>query len=101
MTKTFVVATVLVAAALTGILFTSPIAFAQDESETNTEQEIKQKNVGSGDSINNNCGVNSIDATLAASDFTRAVPPNTGTVACPVGSPLRTLEELPSTPEIE
>jgi hypothetical protein len=35
------------AAALTGILSTNPIVFAQDESETNTEQEIKQKNVGS------------------------------------------------------
>jgi hypothetical protein len=41
---------------------TNPIAFAQDESETNTEQEIKQKNVGSGVSTNNNCGVNSIDS---------------------------------------
>jgi hypothetical protein len=43
-----------------------------DESETNTEQEIKQKNVGSGESTNNNCALNSIDTTLAA------------TVACPV-----------------
>lgn len=37
------------AAALAGILSTNPIAFAQDESETNTGQEIKQRNVGSGD----------------------------------------------------
>jgi hypothetical protein len=43
-----------------------------DESETNTEQEIKQKNVGSGESTNNNCALNSIDTTTAA------------TVACPV-----------------
>jgi hypothetical protein len=51
--------------ALTGIL-SSPIAFAQgDESETNIEQEIKQKNVGSGESINNNCALNSIDSALA------------------------------------
>jgi hypothetical protein len=85
--KALVISSVLVAAALTGIFLTS--GYAQgDESETNTEQEIKQKNVGSGDSTNNNCGVNSIDATLAASDFTRAVPPNTGTVACPVTSGL-------------
>ena len=42
------------AAALTGILSTSSIAFAQDESETNTEQEIKQKNFGSGESVNEN-----------------------------------------------
>jgi hypothetical protein len=43
-----------------------------DESETNTEQDIKQKNVGSGESTNNNCALNSIDTTLAA------------TVGCPV-----------------
>jgi hypothetical protein len=72
MNKTLTIATVLMAAALTGILLTSPIAFAQDESETNTEQEIKQKNVGSGNSINNNCALNSIDSAAA-------------TVACPVG----------------
>jgi hypothetical protein len=71
-------------AALTGIFLIS--GYAQgEESETNTDQSIAQKNVGSGESTNNNCGVNSIDATLAASDFTRAAPPpNTGTVACPV-----------------
>ena len=45
---------------------TNPTAFAQDESETNTEQETKQKNVGSGESRNNNCALNSIDTTLAA-----------------------------------
>ena len=72
MNKKLTIATVLMAAALTGILSTSPIAFAQDESETNTEQEIKQKNVGSGNSINNNCALNSIDSAAA-------------TVACPVG----------------
>ena len=59
------------AAAITGILSTNQIAFAQDESETNTEQEIKQKNVGSGESTNNNCALNSIDSAAA-------------TVACPV-----------------
>jgi hypothetical protein len=46
--------------------------------ETNTEQEIKQKNVGSGESIDNNCALNSIDTILAA------------TVACPVTSGLLT-----------
>jgi hypothetical protein len=76
MKKTLAIATVLMAAALTGILSTSPIAFAQDKSETNTEQEIKQKNVGSGDSINNNCALNSIDTSTAA------------TVACTVGGPV-------------
>jgi hypothetical protein len=95
MNKTLAIAVVLTAAALTGILSTNPIAFAQDESATNTEQEIKQENVGSGESINNNCALNSIDTTTAA------------TVACPVTSVLPsttvedTLEELPSTTEIE
>jgi hypothetical protein len=31
-----------------------------DESETNTDQDLSQKNVGGGDSINFNCGENSI-----------------------------------------
>jgi hypothetical protein len=74
MNKVIPIAAVLMAAALTGILSTSPIAFAQDESETNTEQEIKQKNVGSGESTNNNCALNSIDGAAAS------------TVACPVTS---------------
>ena len=94
MNKKLAIATVLMAAALTGILSTNPIAFAQDESETNTEQEIKQKNVGSGDSTNNNCALNSIDSAAA-------------TVACPVTEPVNSVapstleEELPSIPEIE
>ena len=35
-----------------------------DESETNTEQKLKQENVGSGESTNFNCGENSIDSGL-------------------------------------
>jgi outer membrane lipoprotein SlyB len=74
MNKTLAIAAVLMAAALTGIFSTSAYATdGGDESETNTEQEIKQKNVGSGESINNNCALNSIDTTTAA------------TVACSVG----------------
>ena len=76
MNKSLAIATVLMAAALTGILSTNPITYAQDESGTDTEQEIAQKNVGSGESTNNNCALNSIDTTLAA------------TVACPVTSAL-------------
>jgi hypothetical protein len=56
------IAAILTAATLTGIFSTS--AFASDggdESETNTEQKLKQKNVGSGASTNFNCGENSID----------------------------------------
>jgi hypothetical protein len=69
MNKKLVIPTVLMAAALTGILSTSPIAFAADggdESETNTEQNLKQKNVGSGSSTNINCGTNNIDTTASA-----------------------------------
>ena len=76
MNKSFVLLAVLTAAALTGIFSNTLAVYAtssgEDESETNTEQEIKQKNVGSGESTNNNCALNSIDTTLAA------------TVACPV-----------------
>jgi anionic cell wall polymer biosynthesis LytR-Cps2A-Psr (LCP) family protein len=59
--RTIAIASVLMAAALTGIFTTSPLAYA-DESETSTDQEVKQKNVGSGNSNNNNCAVNSIDS---------------------------------------
>ena len=59
-------AAVLMAAVLTAIFATSPLAYAGgdggDESETSTDQEVKQKNVGSGNSNNNNCAVNSIDS---------------------------------------
>jgi hypothetical protein len=67
MNKSFVLVAVLAAAALTGIFSTNPMAFAQDESETNTEQEIKQKNVGSGESTNTNCAQNTIDSLAVAS----------------------------------
>jgi hypothetical protein len=62
-----ILAAVLMAAALTGIFSTSAYATYDggDESETNTEQEIKQENVGSGESTNNNCALNSIDSALA------------------------------------
>jgi hypothetical protein len=67
--KSIAIAAVLMAAALTAIVSTTPMAaFAEfkggDESETNTEQDLKQKNVGSGSSTNINCGTNNID-TLA------------------------------------
>jgi hypothetical protein len=80
MNKKLAIATVLMAAALTGIFSTS--AYAQgDESETNTEQSIAQKNVGSGESTNNNCGVNSIDSAGPGGM-------SLGTVACTVTSGL-------------
>jgi uncharacterized low-complexity protein len=61
--KTIAIAAVLAAAMIAGI-FATPMAYA-DDSETSTEQELKQKNVGSGESTNENCGTNSIDSRLA------------------------------------
>jgi hypothetical protein len=79
MNKTLAIATVLMSAALTGIFSAS--AYAQgDESETNTEQSIAQKNVGSGESTNNNCALNSIESGPLG-----RVRPN---VECPVTSGL-------------
>ena len=56
-------AAVLAAAMMAGI-FATPMAYA-DESETSTEQELKQKNIGGGASTNTNCGSNSINSAIA------------------------------------
>ena len=79
MNKAIAIASVLMAATLTGIFSTSAYASVAvgDQSATNTEQEIKQENDGSGESTNNNCALNSIDTPAA-------------TVACPVTSGLLT-----------
>jgi anionic cell wall polymer biosynthesis LytR-Cps2A-Psr (LCP) family protein len=65
-TKMLTAVAVLAAALLTGIFSTTSMAaYASsdgDESETNTEQEIKQKNVGSGESTNFNCAQNLINS---------------------------------------
>ena len=65
-TKLLAIAAVLAATLLTGIFSATPMAAyavdGGDESETNTEQDIKQKNVGSGDSTNFNCGQNLINS---------------------------------------
>jgi hypothetical protein len=68
--KNFVIAAILAAAALSVIA--SPLAYAQDTPEedsatgdtstTSTDQSVKQKNTGSGDSANFNCGENLIKA---------------------------------------
>jgi hypothetical protein len=63
--KMLTIAAIITAAALTGIFSTAPMAAyagGGDESETNTDQSIKQKNVGSGDSANFNCAQNLIKA---------------------------------------
>jgi hypothetical protein len=58
--KSFVIAAILAAAALSVIA--SPLAYAQDNSATSTDQNVKQKNTGSGESFNSNCGQNLIKA---------------------------------------
>jgi hypothetical protein len=69
MNKTLVIASVLMAAALTGIFSTHPMAAYAggdgDSSETNTEQSIKQKNFGGEGSSQFNCGQNNIDSEAA------------------------------------
>ena len=59
---------VLAASILAVVAITTPFAYASEDvySGTETEQEIKQKNVGSGDSTNFNCGQNSIEVETAA-----------------------------------
>lgn len=57
------IAFVLVVGASVSYAAASPYVFA-DESETNTGQSIAQENIGSGNSINFNCGESSIDASL-------------------------------------
>jgi hypothetical protein len=64
--KMLAIAAIVTAAALTGIFSTAPMAAYAggdgDESETSTDQHVKQKNTGSGDSANFNCGENLIKA---------------------------------------
>jgi hypothetical protein len=50
----------LAAVLVAGIFAPTPMAAYADSSDTETEQEIKQKNVGSGASTNVNCGDNDI-----------------------------------------
>jgi hypothetical protein len=63
--KLLAIVGIVTAAALTGIFSTTPMAaYASDgdSSETNTDQDLKQKNTGTGDSTNFNCGQNLIKA---------------------------------------
>jgi hypothetical protein len=69
--KMLAIAAIITAAALTGIFSTVPMAAyagGGDESETNTDQSIKQKNVGSGDSANFNCAQNLIKAGVGENE---------------------------------
>jgi hypothetical protein len=81
--RTIAIAAVLMAAALTGIFTTSLLAYAYNESETSTDQEIEQKNVGSGDSNNNNCAENEIDSWATAAGDTDCQFNNTPPTVCP------------------
>jgi hypothetical protein len=55
----------------TGILLSSMLLpfhlprVSANSSDTNTGQDMKQKNTGSGDSANSNCGENLIDFTVS------------------------------------
>jgi len=65
--KSIAMTAVVAARILTVVAITTPFAYASggDSSETETEQELKQKNVGSGESFNHNCGQNLIDSKAA------------------------------------
>jgi hypothetical protein len=72
------IAALVTAAALTGIFSTTLLAsYASDgdDSETNTEQSVKQKNTGSGDSDNFNCGENLIDSGVSVICLAEPPPP--------------------------
>jgi hypothetical protein len=58
--KSFVIAAILAATALSVIA--TPLAYAQDTSSTPIGQNVHQKNTGSGESTNFNCGENLIKA---------------------------------------
>jgi hypothetical protein len=51
-----------------------------DQSETDTEQQLNEKNIGSGESINNNCAGNSIDSN----NFQCSTPPGSPSPPPPV-----------------
>jgi hypothetical protein len=61
MIKTIFIAAVLAAAIALSVIAT-PLIYAQDTSEPSTDQSMKQKNTGSGESTNFNCGNNLIKA---------------------------------------
>jgi hypothetical protein len=76
--KVLTIAAVLAATLVAGVFATTPMAAYAggdygDSSETKTKQEIKQKNVGSGDSTNVNCADNDISG--ATEDGLLPFPP--------------------------
>src|SRR5918994_6627890 len=88
------IAAILTAATLTGIFSTSAFAYdGGDESETNTEQKLKQENVGSGESTNFNCGENSIDGGLIDAQLCGTVDLGLG-----LGGGMSTIPTVPTIP---
>ena len=69
--KSIAMTAVLAASILAVVAITTPFAYASggDYSGTETEQELKQKNVGSGESFNDNCGQNVIDSAACSPDM--------------------------------
>ena len=63
--KSIAITAVLAASILAVVAITTPLAYAQTESETETDQEIKQKNVCSGWAVCTNEAVNTEDTGLA------------------------------------
>jgi hypothetical protein len=72
---------ILVLVVTSGILLSSmPLPFqlpkvSADSSDTNTDQDMKQKNTGSGDSANSNCVENLIDSTVSVICLAEPSPP--------------------------
>jgi hypothetical protein len=62
--KSIAVAAVFAVTMLVGVV-TSITPLYGDESETETEQTLKQKNVGSGESTNINCGTNELETVAS------------------------------------
>ena len=100
--KTLTIAALLAAALLAGIISTTPMAaYAEDDyddddhdddrgdsSETNTEQSIKQKNVGGVGSSQFNCGQNNINPAQAEDGLLEADIDACGTIDVSVLSDL-------------
>jgi hypothetical protein len=64
--KSIAITAVLAVSVLAVVAITTPFAYASrgDSSETETEQKLKQENVGSGESTNFNCGRNVISSAV-------------------------------------
>jgi hypothetical protein len=75
------IAAIMAAAVLTGILVTAPVLVYADDTETSTDQDVRQKNVGSGDSVNFNCAQNLIKAGVGEQTCGNGEE----IIVCPVG----------------